>query len=63
MGFGRFSTRSKKFWLQMNFKRKKYKSNRSIGKYKVKLVAKAFTQKQNVDYFDTFSPITSIFFL
>jgi len=34
--------------------------NNSINKYKVRLVAKRFTQKQNVDYFDTFSLVTRI---
>jgi hypothetical protein len=34
--------------------------NNSIDKYKVRLVAKRFTQKQNVNYFDTFSPVTRI---
>jgi hypothetical protein len=34
--------------------------NNSIDKYKVRLVAKRFTQKQNVNYFDTFSLVTRI---
>jgi hypothetical protein len=34
--------------------------NNSIDKYKVRLVAKRFIQKQNVDYFDTFSLVTRI---
>ena len=41
------------------FKRK-YFSDGSIDKYKARLVAKGFNQKQNVDYFDTFAPVTRI---
>ena len=32
----------------------------SIEKYKARLVAKGFSQKQNVDYFDTFAHVTRI---
>ena len=38
------------------FKRK-YLSNSSIEKYKAWLVAKGFSQKQNVDFFHTFAPL------
>ena len=35
----------------------------SIEKYKARLVAKGFPQKQNVDYFDTFAPVTRISYI
>ena len=41
------------------FKRK-LKLNDTINKYKARLVAKGYKQKHNVDYFDTYSPITRI---
>jgi len=41
------------------FKRK-YFPNGFIDKYNARLVAKDFTQKQNMDYFDIFSPATRI---
>ena len=36
------------------------KSDGSIDKFKVRLVAKGFKQKTNLDFFDTFSPVTRI---
>ena len=39
---------------------RKYLSNGSIKKYKVRLVAKGFSQKQNIDYFDMLAPTTRI---
>ena len=41
------------------FKRK-YLLDGSIEKYKARLVAKGFSQKPNVDYFDTFAFVTRI---
>ena len=40
--------------------RKKLKPDRSIDKFKAGLVAKGFKQKADLDFFDTFSPITRI---
>ena len=37
----------------------KRKANRSINKYKVRLVAHGFTQIYSMDYYDTFSPVSA----
>ena len=43
-------------WIFKN----KLKPNESIEKYKAHLVAKGFKQNKDVDYFDTFAPMTRI---
>ena len=40
--------------------KKKYHPDGSIEKYKARLVAKGFSQKPNIDYFNTFAPVTRI---
>ena len=35
----------------------------TVDKYKVRLVAKDFTQQKGIDFFDTYSPVTKISFI
>ena len=41
------------------FKRK-MKPDRTIDKYKVRMVVKGYRQKEGLDYLDTYSPVTRI---
>jgi len=43
----------------MDFKRK-LKPDGTVDKYKTRLVAKGFRQRENIDYFNTYSPCTRI---
>lgn len=38
----------------------KYKSNGTIDRYKVQLVARGFSQKEGIDYFETYSLVVQI---
>ena len=40
--------------------KRKLKADGSVEKYKARLVAKGFRQKENIDFFDTYSSVTRI---
>ena len=40
--------------------KKKLKANGTIDKFKARLMAKRYTKKEGIDYFDTYSPVTRL---
>lgn len=43
--------------------RRNLKPNGYVDNFKARIVAKGFKQKENIDFFDTFSPVTKVTFI
>ncbi|XP_059315701.1 uncharacterized protein LOC132066399 [Lycium ferocissimum] len=59
LGSGRISSRKIDHWVKMVYKIK-LKKNEDIDKYKTILVVKGYTQREGLDYHESFSPVAKM---